>query len=383
MPISIAEYVAANATVTPNSDIVSRWESRVVAEGMNTRGRAGADAYLGRYGKGIRSPKVIMLARIAEIKGCAEVAAGFWEAAYALDHGLRAVYSVSGGVAPAGEVQFRAPVLKESFGRNPQILSAVDLSTAMRLARQPNIGVQEKKDGERLMTRTTGNLVVGGNKKGLVAAVPLGVADELLSLGQNMTDGEKVIALYYLFDLLQQDGEDLTSLGCLERYRRLEALLQTRGADFRSVKLVPMAVKLDEKMQLIEELERRGKEGFVLKDLYAPSTPGNWDTQVKYQFRRTNSFIVGEMNPNGRRSVQLFTKRADGSLRDMGFLNIPTSHAVPKPGEIASVKYLYLHRGEEGKLDQAVYEGPRLPGDADADDCLLSKLKMEPVDEES
>jgi hypothetical protein len=46
------------------------------------------------------------------------------------------------------------------------------------------------------------------------------------------------------------------------------------------------------------------------------------------------------------------------------------------------VQYLYVHPGPTGKLHQAVYQGLRPPGDADASDCLESKLKLAAPDEE-
>ena len=122
-------------------------------------------------------------------------------------------------------------------------------------------------------------------------------------------------------------------------------------------------------------------EGFVLKDLYARYEPGAGTTQRKFQFRKSASFIAGVRNPNGRRSVQLFVLRADGSRRDMGFVTIPGSAQMPCPEEIVAVQYLYVHGGPTGKLDQPVSEGVRLTGDADTNDCLETKLKVVSEDE--
>ncbi len=380
MPTSIQQFVTEHASVTPCSDIVSRWETRVIPFGLHTRGRAGADSYLGQYGKGIRPPKVIQFARLAAIKGFPEMAAGFWEHAFLLETGERASLSVT-GASPTPVATLRAPALKESFRQLPQLLTAVDRDTAMRLARQPNIGIQEKEDGERLLTRTAGDLVVGGNKKGLIAFVPPGVADELLRVGNSETDGERIGATYHVFDLLSHRGVDFRQLGFIERYRRLAAIVAESGEDSGAVKLVPLVTDHDAKLECIAELERTGKEGFVLKDLHAPYVPGDGTTQVKYQFRQSASFIAGASNPNGRRSVQVFVLRADGSRRDMGFVTISGSMELPRPGQIVSVRYLYVYAGPEGKLHQPVFEGVRRCGDADENDCLESKLKVESKDQ--
>ena len=255
----------------------------------------------------------------------------------------------------------------------------MDRETAIRLARQTNIGIQEKKDGERLLTRAVGGVVTAGNKKGLVTAVPPGVADEFTRLGDTETDGERIAATYHVFDLLSHDGVDLRGLGFVERYHRLAALFADRGDSV--VKLVPLVTGVEAKHGFITALERDGKEGFVLKDLNARYEPGDSRTQFKFQFRKTASFIAGTGNPNGRRSVQLFVLRGDGSRRDLGFVTIPGLVPLPCPEDIVSVRYLYVHAGAAGKLHQPVFEGIRRPGDADLNDCLETKLKVVADDE--
>ena len=373
---SISAYVTDHASVTPTSDILSRWESRIIPAGLHTRGHAGASSYLGQYGKGIRPPKLIQFARLADLKGFPEMAAGFWEQAFFLETGERGTLSRTGAIALTPAARLRAPVLKESFGQLPQLLNAVDRATALRLARKPTVGMQEKKDGERLLLRSVGSCVTGGNKKGLVTTVPLPVADDIIRLGDVETDGEKIHATYHVFDLLSHQGVDLRRLGFLDRYQRLAALFAGCGGDSASVRLVPLVTGLEAKLRLIAELESAGKEGFVLKDLSAPYDASDATSQLKHQFRRSDSFIAGESHPSGRHSVQVFVLRADGTPRDLGFVTIPGSVALPRPGQIVSVQYLYVHAGPGGKLHQAVFERIRPPGDADLTDCREAKLKI-------
>jgi bifunctional non-homologous end joining protein LigD len=195
-----------------------------------------------------------------------------------------------------------------------------------------------------------------------------------------VTDGEKVDAAYHIFDLLSHRGVDLRRLSFLERYQRLVALCA--GLADSNVRLVPLVIDPEGKLRLIAELERAGKEGFVLKDLDAPYRPGKGTTQVKVQFRKSASFIAGAASPNGRHSVQLFVLRPDGSRRDMGYVTVPGAVALPQPGAVVSVQYLYVHPGPTGKLHQPVFQGLRPAGDADASDCLESKLKVAAPDEE-
>ncbi|MBI5767878.1 MAG: hypothetical protein HZA93_08780 [Verrucomicrobia bacterium] len=370
--------MTAHAAVIPGSEILARWESRIFASGLHTRGRAGVASYLGQYGKGIRPPKLIQFARLADIKGCPELAAGFWEHAFFLETGERATLGPT-SAEPAARLV--VPALKESFGQLPQLLTAVDEEEALRLASQPGIGIQEKKNGCRLLTKTVGERVTGGNKLGLLTAVPLPVADDLLRLGDADFDGERIGATYHVFDLLEQHGADLRGRGFLTRYRQLVALFADYG-EVDAIKLVPVVTDPVEKLRFITELKQAGKEGFVLKRLDAPYVSGASPTQWKFQFRASASFIAGEANPNGRRSVQLFVLRADGTRRDLGFVTVPPSAEMPRPGDIVSVRYLYVHAGSTGKLHQPVFEGIRPPGDAEAGDCLEAKLKIVAADDE-
>ena len=71
----------------PTADIRSRWASRIVARKLHQQGRAGAQAYLRDYGKGISTAKVIALATMAEAECCMDMAMCFWAKAYELTTG--------------------------------------------------------------------------------------------------------------------------------------------------------------------------------------------------------------------------------------------------------------------------------------------------------
>ena len=101
--MSITSFVKEHAAVTPNADIVERWESRIVPNGLQNRGAEGADFYLGNWGKGLKAPKAIAFARIAEIKGATEMAARFWEEAYFLATGSRERLAAGAQACDEGE----------------------------------------------------------------------------------------------------------------------------------------------------------------------------------------------------------------------------------------------------------------------------------------
>lgn len=393
--MNIKEYVAEHSSDSVKTDIVERWESRIVANLWNTRGAAGAEAYLAQYGKQIKAPKVIGLARIAEIKGFPEMANRFWEEAFFLETGRAESLNVANGAAPLNEKEAyyakryntrngeasdlslpAVPVLKQPFGHYPQLLVMVDRAKAMRLAADPAYGVQEKKDGERVMVKVRNGVLTAGNKKALVRPLPLGVTRALLALKRDFViDGELVGNQYFPFDLISVDGNNMARERFESRYWFLTALI--KRADRAFIIPVELAVTLPAKMEMIRRLEETGKEGFVIKKLSAFYQAGEMHgTQWKHQFRSVVACIVGERNGD-KNSVEVFVKRTNGSLRSMGNVTVPNTFSLPKPGEIAEIENLYVHPGKAGKFAQAVFKGVRT--DADENDCREDKLRVKAI----
>lgn len=368
--MKIAEYVSKNAAVKPSADIVERWEKRVVAQGLNLRGRVGAEAYIGQYLKAAKAPKAIGFARIAEIKGFPEMAVRFWEEAFFLETGTRGSLENGSVAVPACVIE--APVLQESFGQSPQLLVLVSREEAMRLLRDPAYGVQEKMNGRRALVRVKNGRVSRGNKKGLIASMPMTAADAMASLGNALTDNEDVNGAMHAFDLLEFAGVDYRGTGFLKRHNKLSEIINGLPPS-DSFKLVPLYTELEEKLAFVKELEARGAEGFVLKLLSATYEDGDsHGTQWKFQFRAQSAFIVGVRN-GSKESVQILVNRADGSLRDMGNLTVRSS--IPPPGTIVEVEYLYCSPGATGKLHQPVFKGLR--DDVVAADCRIEKIKVQ------
>jgi len=129
-------------------------------------------------------------------------------------------------------------------------------------------------------------------------------------------------------------------------------------------------------------VKERGGEGIVFKRLDAPWSPGrpasggDW---LKLKFVEAASFIAGEAN-RGKRSVALFLVDDAGNRVPAGNVTIPPNHAIPKPGSVVEVKYLYAH-AQSGSVYQPVYLGPR--DDIPADECVVSQLKFKPATAES
>jgi hypothetical protein len=372
--MNITEFLSAHAADSVKSDIIERWESRIVAGGLHMEGRRGAEAYLAQYGKGMKTPKCIGFARCAELKGFPQLAAAFWEQAFFLETGRRA--NVSGGTV-VSDACLPTPLLRASFGHRPQLLVPVNRERALSLARERSYGIQEKKDGERVMVEVKASVLRAGNKKGLERFLPLKIAEALLSLKRDFViDGELVGTTYWVFDLLSVDGVDMRGNEYWRRDLALNVLLGTHGdRDFvGAVQVVQLVTSQGEKLGHIEQLERGGKEGFVIKLLSAPYVAGDaHQTQWKFQFRATVPVIVGGRNGD-KDSVEVFVLRADGSRRSMGSVTIPADQPFPTSGEVAEVQSLYVHPGPEGKFAQPVFKGVR--SDADESDCQEAKLRV-------
>jgi len=369
--MNIQEFVTQNAKAKPNADIQERWAGRVETAGMHLRGASGADAYIGQYGKGMKAAKAIMFARMAEVKGFPLMARRFWEHAFFFQTGTNA--KLDGAVTEGNAVDLPPLGLRESFGQRPELPTAIkSYSEALRLAEDPRYGVEDKVDGHHLMSRVKDGVATGGNKKGLITPLPLSISDALIAIGHDVElDGENIVGVYHVYDLLSLDGVDYRLSSTEVRHAALEKLLS--GMNIPNLVLVKLAKTKEAKLALIAKLKAARKEGFVLKLLAAPYVPGE-NGMIKYQFRALNTFIVGEQNGD-KSSVSLFVVRKDGTRRDMGNLTIPgLDPVIPQPESIAEVEYLYVHHGVDGKLAQPQFKGER--NDALPEDCREDKLKV-------
>jgi hypothetical protein len=372
---TIEQFVSANSRVKPGSDIVERWESRIVANAMHLRGANGASSYIGAYGKGISVKKVVAFARCAELKGFPEMAAGFWSHAFFMETGIRASVTANGAVSE--EPAFPSPALKQSFRQRPQLLVAIDSTELDRYIADDRFGAQEKVDGERVLVSVTNGVTSAGNKKGLERPAPMLIGDRLAAVRDALFDGEDVDGVFHVFDLLELHGVDMRGFTFETRHSGLlDVLLDAGlGAASDNVRAVRLVTGKEKKRAFVAEMRARGAEGVVFKNLGAVYEEGDaHGTQFKYQFRGLAAVVVGE--PNGaKHSVEVFVRSgATTTMRSLGFVTLPPSQSIPAPGTIIEVEYLYLHKGAKGKLAQPVFKCTRT--DVDPADCTDLKLRV-------
>lgn len=269
---------------------------------------------------------------------------------------------------------FQGSVLEATFtGVLPQLLNSVDEVTALRLLSDDNYVMQEKYDGHRRMSQRKDDTVLGINKKGLQVALPVSLADSLMTLpAQTIPDGEQIGETLYLFDLLEADGVSLRDESYLARYEKLSAL----AGSLPNVVVAPLYVTTEEKRAAFERIRAARKEGVVFKLKSAPyqqGRPSSGGTQLKYKFTESATLEVASVSAT-KRSVAVQGYAATGVVVKLGNVTIPANRAIPAVGAIVEVEYLYAY--ENGSLYQPVYRGER--DDQVLADCVTSQLKYKP-----
>jgi bifunctional non-homologous end joining protein LigD len=139
--------------------------------------------------------------------------------------------------------------------------------------------------------------------------------DGLTSFAELQGHGQAPAHLvYFAFDLLHLDGEDLAPLALLERKRRLENLLRGAPPQIRYSSHV-----IGNGPQVFNGAAKHGAEGVVSKAVDRPYMPGNRGVWVKAKSLNRQEFVVvGWTDPEGSRpwlgSLLLGYYREDGKL---------------------------------------------------------------------
>ena len=290
----------------------------------------------------------------------------------------------------------------------PQLCNPIDESTLMQLMQDDNWVLQQKMDGERRCAHAEGSInasnsertgsvsnVMGFNRKGLVVALPQGIADELqvianASGGAIRVDGEIIGDVLYVFDLHIHQGEYLHALPWLERMQMASIAIN----HCHYIKAIPVAVTTQEKRQLWYRVNLQQGEGVVFKRVDAPVTagrPNSGGAWLKHKFIESASCYVTAVNAN-KRSVKIsLLASSDASNTDsnsssnnhlnshtsiipVGNVTIPPNYDVPVAGDVVEVEYLYAYK--DGSIYQPVYRGKRT--DIEMSACTISQLKYKP-----
>lgn len=105
---------------------------------------------------------------------------------------------------------------------------------------------------------------------------------------------------YFAFDLIEQDGKDLTRLPLAERKARLEQLLGNVQAA-SPVQFSPHVTGNGQKV--FDTICRDGHEGIVAKQADAPYRSERTRTWLKVKCTRRQEFVIGGWSPSSRRKT--------------------------------------------------------------------------------
>jgi bifunctional non-homologous end joining protein LigD len=116
---------------------------------------------------------------------------------------------------------------------------------------------------------------------------------------QNYFNGDRRGLVYFAFDLLHLDGEDLTSLPLEERKERLAALLKKSGAGM---------LRLSEHVvgngaAFFAQADRMGLEGIISKQRGQPYKSGRTTSWLKVKCMKRQELVIGGFtDPEGQRA---------------------------------------------------------------------------------
>ncbi|OIQ90427.1 DNA ligase [mine drainage metagenome] len=285
----------------------------------------------------------------------------------------------------------------------PQLCNPINTTALIDLMQDDNWALQQKMDGERRAAHAeaiinagnsegTGEVtgeytdgrssVIGMNRKGLVVALPQGIADELQSIanssGTIRVDGEIIGDVLHIFDLLIHQGAHLHTLPWLERMRIASIAI----SQCQYIKAIPVAISTQDKRKLWYQVNLQQGEGVVFKRINAPVTagrPNSGGDWLKFKFTESASCYVSAINPNKRSiKISLFdssnSANSKASIIPVGNVTIPPNYDIPATGDVVEVEYLYAYKG--GSIYQPVYRGKRT--DLDLSACRLDQLKYKP-----
>jgi bifunctional non-homologous end joining protein LigD len=285
---------------------------------------------------------------------------------------------LKGYTEAAGHVPYVGSDKEEKItGVLPQLLNNIEEEDLDDYFDDPFFCMQEKKDGKRILLRKSfgfNGTVEAINRKGLLVGFPQCIQNELLKYqADQIIDGELIGDVFFVFDLLEVNGEDYRSKTYEQRYKQVLA----QKFD-EPIVVVPAYFTAENKRAMFKKLKKQGVEGVVFKKidaLYKPGRPASKGDQLKFKFTQTCTCQVSGVNEKGKRSV--YIQMLDGKeLVDVGKVTVLPNFVVPKIGTLVEIKYLYRH--VHGALYQPVYLGER--DDLDKPDQVSTVKIKEGVD---
>jgi bifunctional non-homologous end joining protein LigD len=271
---------------------------------------------------------------------------------------------------------------RAKVGHAAQLLNSIEDHELDKFLRDDHYIAQQKLDGHRAIAHVKKGEILATNRAGQRTNVPEELLSGLSGLPHGtVVDGEVVPHasghIYWLFDVLEVGGRDVTKQSYSERWDILDGELEPGLSG--PIRVLPIALGHAKKKALHDKLAASKAEGIVFKDARAPYQPGrpaSGGTQRKHKFIKTADVVLLS---NAGNAYQMAVYDGD-KLLQVGKVFAGTTNESRKTidgllgdGEhpVAEVKYLYATDDEQ--LFQPVFV--RLRDDKEATECVRTQLK--------
>lgn len=366
--MDIQEYRTSKLGARVTADIVTRWQSRVITQGLASN-RAGAISYLNRYGKSVGASKVIKFAVHAEAMGYKQFASVMWEKAFMLETGNRETFHWPNDDNDAEDVVLdQLPeALPDSFDDGPLLssfpehlkpgkvatLQPQDIrgettehkwKKILKLTRDPTVWVQEKIDGMRMLAFVSPEGIYYQKRSlRLMEAPTTKLHERLQKIAEKhevIFDGEltwldikqgrhrtasqaatvnEIIrkegpyyrghrsagdrAVYFVFDCLFLDGEDLLSSPYDIRWAKMIEALKADRMSYQHIKPVTCekgdwvgeAAATRRKRKFFQDTRTKNLEGVVIRYRGSPYRAGKSDVAYRHKWLEERDLVVAEL----------------------------------------------------------------------------------------
>lgn len=253
----------------------------------------------------------------------------------------------------------------------PMLASSIPLDSLNGYLTDPDVVVQQKLDGDRLMIVVDDGKVRVLNREGKPRSNPIPralVATFTTMPGSWVFDGELLDGVLWLFDLPQAGNAVTPSHPYSFRLDVLERFFSTWQPG-PSVRLLPTARSTRAKQRLVCDVLSSHREGVIIRYLDAPYAPGKRSLRMlKAKVTHTVDCVVTGVRAEGRDNchVSLFD---DNGLVEVGSCAMFGKPAVSL-GNVCEVKYLYADTGR--RLVQPAFL--RVRDDKAPSECTMDQL---------
>lgn len=228
----------------------------------------------------------------------------------------------------------------------PELLTEVqnDPDTLARFILDPNIGFQEKFNGNRRIVGKDVNGIWSLNKKGERRELPRRLAMNIKNdipfnfiIDSELMPGEHL----RIFDSIILGNRNMLRPGDPEPYEaRIQAVRDNFSAPWGSP--VYTAYTQIEKIRLLKKLTDENAEGLVCRQLHSPYKQGDSHQHFKIKFVKTlDAVVMGKVLDKDSVDLGLYDKL--GRLQRISAASTLGKVAL-KPNDVVEVKYLFASR---------------------------------------